>query len=292
MYKNKLVSITVVLFFLMLFSIIPICTATASLPKINYKDSKLAIDVKDVKLEEILSRVADLADIRIVFYGTTQQLITMEMDFTPIEQALKRLLAKSAFSFIYTEKKNTLGQLIPVIKEVVIIPEKAGMEKVFSSSNDQAGIPGPPEQDIVAEAATMVPVSPTIADSSNTETEIYGKGVFIKLEPRVLKSMTGQTLFSGANSMTAALDPDLSRKSGIEQDQNGLQIQSLEEETALEDLGLKQGDVIREINGEPIADSAQADATIQKILTNKEDTRMRIEVEREKIIEHIYVELN
>ncbi|WP_020585326.1 site-2 protease family protein [Desulfobacter curvatus] len=261
--------------------------------QIIVKNDVLSMDVQNIGLDTILSRVADQTDIRILFYGLPTQKITMQLDSMPLEEALKRVLKNSSVSFLYSEKKNKSGKSQVVLNEIIIISEKKGAEIVYSkSADDDAGsLNSPPAPPTEREGAPAEEETASEDNVKDTE-RIYGDGVFVKLTPETSRNITVQEIFSSSNTITTALNSTISQKIKTPVDQIGVKIHTVEQGSALETLGLQPDDVIRQINGEAASDASKAESIIRETIVNKADTTIKIEVERDEIIEPIYIELN
>lgn len=298
MRSNKItfVSLALICLFLSVLSFanaIDVPEGSALRHKIIVKDDMLSMDVQNIRLDAILSRIADQTNIRILFYGVPTQEITLKLDSVPLENALKRVLKNSSVSFLYSEEKSKSGKPQIVLNEIVIISEKKGTEIVYSKlADDNAGsLSSPPVPP--TERETPPAAKETVSEDKPKDSQrVYGDGVFVKLAPETSKKIALQEIFSSSNTITASLNTALSQKIEASLDRNGVKIHTVEQGSALETLGLQPDDVIRQINGEAASNASKAESIIRKTLVNKEDTIIKMEVERDEVIEPIYIELN
>jgi hypothetical protein len=258
--------------------------------EIDIKDGLLSVAAQDLRLDFILRQVAEKTNIRIVFYGSTDQRITTQINSTPVEEALKQLLSNTAFSFLYRAGKNEKGDILPVLSEIIIIPEKSGGETVYYSAKTMPSAENEPPR--IVSIPTIAPKNFKPSVDQPEEKQAYGRGVFVKLEPEMIKLIAVHELFSGSNSMPVKLDSGLSQRIEEPAGLFGLAISSVDEGSILGRMGLKNGDVIRQINAERVADAHMAGEKIKKILSDLGSGPIRIEVERNATVEPIYIELN
>lgn len=297
--KTTFVSLALICSFLSPLSVLPFANAIdvfegpASLQQIIVNDEMLSMDVQNIRLDTILSRIAEQTDIRILFYGIPTQEVTLKLDSVPLENALKRLLKNSSVSFIYSKVKSKAGKPRIVLNEIVIITEKPGAEIVYSKlADDHADSFKAPPAPMIKKGEGPASQRQIPADKPEDRERVYGEGVFVKLAPETSQNMTVHEIFSSSNTITTSLDTDLSRKIDVPADRNGVKIHTVEQGSALETLGLLPDDVVRQINGEAASDASTAESIIRKTLVNKADTTIKMEVERDGVIEPIYIEFN
>ena len=282
--------------FIILISIHSIPTPCPATPlDIKVRDQHLWIDANEARLDTILTEIARQMRIRIVFYGKGDRKVSAAMKNRAVEQGLKELLSRTDFSFVYAQDpEGDPGETI--LKEVVII--------TADSKKDPISFEPPPAEPIQTDNPVPTSVSgPAAPEMSVTEPEakqpdrvpetVYGEGVSRKLGKTQAGRMAAMDLFASVDAAPAALDEKLNRKAGVKTggDQFGLEIGAVDQGTGLDHLGLEQGDVIRDINGEKVTNPDEANNALQKGLDTENGGMLRIEVERDGMIESIYVEI-
>lgn len=259
---------------------------------IRIHDQRMWVNVKEARLDDVLTEIARQMEIRIEFYGREDHKITARMDNRPIEKGLKELLAQTDFSFVYQQDPSgEPGQT--VLRQVVIITADPGNDPVLFDS-------GPAEPAVqkrtLFQAPVVVPaLAGTAEETFSPEPDtVYGRGSSRKLAIKEAGRMAAQNLFSAAGAVPAVLNAQLSRKSGQEDNQDavGLAIQSVDPDSGLSGLGFQPGDVVRNINGEQIRDVQKAEQILQASLKKQGGAMIRIEVERQGRIEPIYIEVH
>ena len=291
---------TLTVLVILLMSVVAWGYASTAEPKIKFSKGKLVIDVEDVRLDYILGRVAKIADIQIVVYGTANKKVTCKIFNLPTEKGLKRLLSNTDVSFIYQEEVTENSKREIVLKKVVVIGEKAGSKPVYFMNSPEPVPEKLPANRELADSggnpAENIINSPVIENDQEHEKNFYGSGVFINISKETANLLAIQEIFSSSNTMTAQLDPELSRLEGDKPDRYGLEIISIPKGSALEKLGFQEGNIIRRINSEPVSDSYQAEEKIKKHLSNSGAGRpIRIETEnradaKKTDTEPIYIE--
>lgn len=91
---------------------------------VRVKDHLLTVKVKDIPMKKVLTEIANQAQIKILFYGPAEELLSADFSDIPLDKGVKRLTARSNYAFIYGPKKTKMVE--PEIREIIIYPKTGG----------------------------------------------------------------------------------------------------------------------------------------------------------------------
>lgn len=97
------------------------------------------IHVQNAPLDNLLRQIAEQAQISVVFYGSLNWDVSMEIVDLPVEEGLKRLLPRCNFSFLYQKESSRVAGKLIVLKKIVILFQDGSAESVrFGPQSDVA----------------------------------------------------------------------------------------------------------------------------------------------------------
>ena len=286
-----------------LFHLSPQALAMSDSSVIIRNDRLMSIHVQKAPLESLLRQIAEQAQISVVFYGSLNQAVSMEFEDLPVEKGLRRLLSKCNFSFMYQKESSRDSGKSIVLKKIVIISQDGSSEAVrfgpqpdvaLSISNKE------PEKIYQAGHANVRDLQTRIPGDSEidtNETPGVGNGIFVKADRGRFKELCQEDLHSQIETASVDLRLGLSGgpwiPDGIDnsQDMTGVKITNISKESLLGQIGLEENDVVQDINGKRITVPGQVVEEIYKAMVSPGNGIIRIEVERDDIIEPIYVEI-
>lgn len=265
---------------------------------IKIQDDRASLNIKNAPLNDVLRNIAEQAGILIVFTGDVHRQVSLNLSDISVEDALKRLLSGSNFSFIYQKILPVGGTPVIVLQKVFVFSDTGSFDEIrFGAEPDMAMLAA--VQDSVPEdpvnSANRENPLPVPANYEPTEFPRVGNGIFVKASRNNLSTATAtdlSTQFSGhAANLRLGLSGQLNPPGGYQapEDIPGVQISNISKGSVMEQLGLKPGDVVSDINGTRITEPDQVVSAIHSALVDQ--GMMRIEVERGNVIEPIYVEM-
>lgn len=267
------------------------------------RNDRLSIHVQNAPLESLLRQIAEQAKISVVFYGSLNQAVSMEFEDLPVEKGLRRLLSKCNFSFMYQKESSPDSGKSIVLNKIVIISQDGSSEAVrFGPQPDvvlSISHKGP-EKIYQAGHASVRDRQTCIPDDSKidtNETPRAGNGIFVKADRNRFKELCQEDLHSQIETASVDFRLGLSGgpwiSDGIDNPQEmvGVKITNISKESLLGQIGLEEDDVVQDINGKRIKEPGQVVEEIYKAMFRPGNGIIRIEVERDDIIEPIYVEI-
>ena len=87
------------------------------------KDRLLTVKVRDIPVKKALTEIANQAQIKILFYGSAEDLLSADFSDIPLDKGVKRLTAHSNYAFIYGPKKAKRAE------PTMITPEQPAPEE-------------------------------------------------------------------------------------------------------------------------------------------------------------------
>jgi hypothetical protein len=148
--------------------------------------------------------------VAIEFYGSPQRSVSIEFSDVPIEDGLKRVLARSNVSFQYRREIDAGGRADFILDKVLVVTNEAGdglhrfdpeppPESLPPASAPEPPLPPP-------SMATPIAVSPApTAITVSDGTPRVGNGVFIRADPAHLTNVSTDTIHSAFSGVTTPL---------------------------------------------------------------------------------------
>ena len=280
----------------------PNAVTAAAGPMVQVRDRHLSVRVQSAPLKSLLQQVADASHIALVFFGSLDRTISLEIEEEPLEDGLKRLLTGCNFSFQYRNEKGPGGQLVPVLDRVLIISEKAslGSFRFDPAAAAEARVPllAAPGPGPAPEPPAVYPAEMAAADTEPEESPRVGLGIFIKADKSQFDTVTADNLLAQFSGQTTSLTLGLagavypSGQDNAPQDMEGVALTSVPAGGLMAQLGLQEGDVVQDINGTQTTSPDQVAEALHRAVTEGSGSPIRIEVERGDTIEPIYVEVS
>lgn len=298
-YSKKTVFL---LFLAFIFLLMPFSLLWASAsPDIVISNERLSVSAENIPLHTILQQVAEKANLSIVVHGSLNQSVSISFTGLTVEEGLKRLLSRSNFSFLYQKEKSSDGSERVVLSKATIFAKDASASVLRFNP--------PPEKAVAVVASTPEPIAsaqdnalsrqpvespPVLSEESATR---VGRGIFVKSDRVTIGRLTPAEIYWQLAGRTTGLrlglsgGPDLRTEAANQPAMEGFRITGISEGSVYEKMGLMPGDVIQDIDGKRITKHEQVTEAIERFLSVSGPNMIRIEVEREDVIEPIYVEM-
>ena len=85
---------------------------------VRLKGRLLTVKVKDIRVKRVLTEIAQQAQIKILFYGPADELLSADFSDIPLDKGVKRLIGGCNYAFIYGPKAANTAE--PEIREIII----------------------------------------------------------------------------------------------------------------------------------------------------------------------------
>jgi hypothetical protein len=95
---------------------------------VDFRDGLLRVSVEKQKLEKVLDAIAKKTGIEIIFNVPADEELSVSFDYLPLEQALKKLLTRRNYVFVYgsAEGGASITKRSSSLMKVLIFPEAGG----------------------------------------------------------------------------------------------------------------------------------------------------------------------
>jgi hypothetical protein len=91
---------------------------------VQLKGRLLTVKVRDIPVKRVLTEIAYQAQIKILFYGSVEELLSADFSEIPLDKGVKRLTGGCNYVFIYGPKAAKTAE--PEIREIIIYPRTGG----------------------------------------------------------------------------------------------------------------------------------------------------------------------
>lgn len=111
---------------------------------IQFKDGYLRVSVKNQAFRKVMEEVAQKAGIKIVINDNTDRDLTIDFDYTHLDNGLKRLLNESNHVFFYRSEEGPDFRQSTRLTKVLILPKSGGwaMAGLGEPTEDRSTYPG------------------------------------------------------------------------------------------------------------------------------------------------------
>ena len=167
-------------------------TDKGSFSVVQVREGLLTVKVRNIPLKRVLKEIAGQTEIKLVFNGQTDAMISADISDIPLEKGLRRLIRGMNYAFIYGPKETKRGR--SEIREIIIYPEaeesplKAIRPPPMSRPERQ-----PPEKSEKAPPESLFDAlrdkSPEVREEAVHRLSKFGK------DERVVKHLTETLLF-------------------------------------------------------------------------------------------------
>lgn len=264
---------------------------SASNSRILYNNQKLSIQASNVPLKEILNEIADKTGVYIVYYGSIDTYITLTLDNVPFEKGLKRLLKDCNFSFIYKKDISSLSEDF-VLRSITIISDEGSAKKTSFGAEPDPVLSG--DRDNLHGTSTPPPVNPVISENKITADSGPGanEGISFSRETRAeFRKIERNSVINQIDASQVEIYTNF-KGNQYKENMKGLKINTILDDSLVSRLGIKQGDVVTNVNGTAITSSEQLAEQIQDAISGLGSGMiLRIEVNRDDGIEPIYINM-
>jgi hypothetical protein len=242
----------------------------------------LTIHAKNTPLKEILQTVSQQANILIVYYGTADKQINIDLNSMPLEEGLKKVLSGGNFSFLY-KKSNASGSSGDIVlSKITIISGSTSVAPVRFGAQPEARPALAPMPNIPAVAPVATPIA-KIEDRKDNSGRPNDGISLPQAERDMLKQMSKEEMMSQIQGTETDIDSGMAGNPGnaavLPEKTKGLQITGVANRSFFSNIGLKSGDVIHNVNGRRVSSSDQLVTVLQDFIKGPgSGTPVRIEV--------------
>jgi hypothetical protein len=257
------------------------------------QDQKITVHAKNTPLRDILQNISQQANLEILYYGTAGKTISIDLNSMPMEDGLRRLLSGSNFSFLYQKSNPSDLSSEIVLSRITIITEGN-----MSAPMRFGAQPEPPAVQMVQELApAAAPVTAAVPADNTLPSGQPADGLsFSRTDREIFKKISKDELVSQVNASQVDVTPGVAGRpanpNGYPEKTKGLRITNIQKDSLFSQIGLKNGDIIHNVNGTGISSGEQlADAVQRAVSGPGSGPILRIEVERDNKLEPVYVEM-
>ena len=250
--QRKLCQVFLVLAYVFTLSFLTYNITQASSLKLDVRSSLIDIQAKQAPLIDILKTLSDKTGITVKSGDDLTDQVTVNLMAVSLENCIHRLLAGRNYALIY--KKTQDDKSVPIELRVV----GSGPLKNMTLSSSQI---------------------------SDIDTEPPAPYDHMRKHQR--------KWFKQAFADTKNLPKQISTEEiGDSHEQSGIRITRLGENSVFRKIGLNQGDIINDVNGEPVKTAQQFIQALQSASKGNINL-IRIErLKKDRLIDPIYIELN
>ncbi|OGR05759.1 MAG: hypothetical protein A2511_10080 [Deltaproteobacteria bacterium RIFOXYD12_FULL_50_9] len=208
---------------------------------------KISIQAVNVKLGDLLRRISEQADIKLVLYPRAEELVSLNKNNEELETVIKGLLQEYNFVLHYRDfEAGLLNKIFVISRKTTAVEVQNG-----GSGNLLVTVHQPPAQQPGRPETTRPPAR----NPGKVEKKSLGNedGRFVEMSNEVVASLGG--VFTDPEDQLEQSAPALDNNFGFFQSDRqkyGVKINEIKPGSPLALLGLKKDDVIREVNGKPV----------------------------------------
>ena len=249
--QGKLCQVFLVMAYVFTLSLLTHNITQASSLKLDIRSSIIDIQAEQVPLIDILKAISDKTGIILKSDVDLTNAVTIDLKGLSVENCIHRLLAGRNYAVIY--KKTQEDKSVPIELRVVGSGSLRNM--------------------------TLTP-----SQISDIDTE--------PPEPDEHMRKYQRKWFKQAFSDTKNLPKQISTEPTDDgHEQSGIRITRLAENSAFQKIGLNQGDIINDVNGEPVSTCKEFIEALRSALNGNHLIRIE-RLKKDRLIDPIYIELN
>jgi hypothetical protein len=296
-YGKKDFSFFLFILFLSALFLLPDFVFSGNPSVIKIEDQKVTLQARAVALNDILLDLANKAHISLSFFGSCNDVVTMEFADMPLERAFKKLLTGYSCTFGYDERIGADGKSLIALSQVFVFSKDASPKNVNLGNQDRASAQ-PSVESIKPRPPDVSSPVPLQAQNSQAamETKAEDDG-FIKADREIVRNLEPMTLLTQFDAVPRQvnLSPGGAAEIGEKDtaiELAGIEIVRVSRKSLFEQIGLKTGDLIRNVNGRQINRPEQVVEAIQRVARGPGNGLViRIEIQRGDNVEPIYVKM-
>uniref|UniRef100_A0A831ZYT0 PDZ domain-containing protein n=1 Tax=Desulfacinum infernum TaxID=35837 RepID=A0A831ZYT0_9BACT len=217
---------------------------------IRHTEIHVAVQANQAPLREVLEGLASQMGFAVEGLGVAQRPITCDMDWMPVDQAVRTLLAFENYIMVYADRPGDRKEL----RKVVVL----GKRSTPVDQRPQGG--GLLPSGVWTDVAVTLPSPPPTAGNAPPRDPMR----------RVQRSwMDGQIVHNAA-----ALSGFSADSIGDDRGLRAMRIAVLPEGSPLRALGLQEGDVITDVNGTPVSDAGAFGAILKQAVQSASMVRI------------------
>lgn len=211
------------------------------------------IQAEEVPLIDILKAISDKTGIILKSGDDLTNAVTIDLKAISVENCIHRLLAGRNYALIY--KKTQDGKSVPI--ELRVVGSASLTNMTLSSSQ-------------ISDISTEAP-------APDDHMRKYQRKWF-------------KQAFADTKNLPKQISTEVT---GDGHEQSGIRITRLAENSVFRQIGLNQGDIINDVNGEPVKTAQQFIQALQSVSKGNNHPIIRIErLKNDHSIDPIYIELN
>ena len=264
--------------------------AQAATLKVSVKNDKVYLQAKNVPLGNVLEAIAEKADIVLESGDPLTKPVSLDLAGVSIEDCIRRLLANNNYSLTF---EKTGENQFSVTEIRVIAPgakektrPREAPRKTTPVDTARRTAPPPPPEKITQPAGREDPFRKYEKDWFKQEledVEQLAEEITMEEEEEEEESM------SQPEGVTLPKDAPPSQQDPSSRE--GIKIKEIATASVFDKMGLKNGDVIRDVNGQAVKTKEEFIKALQK--ASEEQSMIRIERTHENnMMNPIYIELN
>jgi len=260
----------------------------AALLNVSVQGDRVSLQAREVSLGSVVRAIVEEAGIDLKSSDPLTKPISMELAGLSVEETLRRLLAQQNFTLIF--RKTSEAKF--VITEVRILPQ-GGRENTVPAARPErpvrvetpVNIPPPPSPPEAAPPGPMVdPVKRYERDGFRQEFEnIHRIAEDIAIDAPETPPMPEDAPVP--EGMPSPMAPRLTSNPG------GMRIKEVAPSSVFSQIGLKGGDVVRDVNGKAVTSKEEFIEVLQEAL--EDQPMIRIDrADENNMTNPIYIQLN
>jgi hypothetical protein len=258
MFKNGKRSLP---FFWMLLGLMPFMAQAASL-NLDIQDERVYLEADKVSVISVLNAIAEKTNITITSDEPLTRAVSLTLDNVSLEESISRLLTDQSYVLVFDK---SIGPNGPNITEVRILSYVAEGMSIVSGLPTAVAVAVPERLEIPVHQPAE-PASPEIYENpmrtfeKSLFREAFENEVSIAVEITT-EEVEGEALLEGQSVQDGVAS---SSNSIMPRQQGGMRIKGIADASVFTQMGLKPGDVVRNVNGQPITKSEDFIAAIQQ----------------------------
>ncbi len=257
--------------------------------KVDIHNDRVSLQAEQVSLISVLEDIAEIADISLETGDPLTKPISLELSNVSVEESIRRLLAKHSYTLIF---KRLAGARFAITEIRVIAPGKEGKgqqrpvpRRIARVDAPTKPTPSPPRPVVPSpQAALPDPFRRYERDGFRQEFENIDRIA----DEILVDAPNGPTLPEGAPIPVDGPVPSMHRDPP---QPGGMRIKEVVVSSVFAQIGLKDGDVIRDVNGKQVTTKGGLIRALQE--ASEERSVIRIaRANEDGMMDPIYIQLN
>lgn len=249
----------------------------ASPLSVNIKGSTIDIKVKQVPLIDVLKAISDQGKIVLEYNDPMTEPVSLELKGITIEECVRRLLKKRNYTLTFEKTGNDSFVLVSIR-----ITEKGSSPRVKHKPKHK---PTLPSGDLAKIESKSLPPQDDLLKKYSRESfaQMFGNS------NELINQLSADAIEQTPPDAIEKVLPD-TIEDGLSPFHEGIRINDLSSRSAFSTIGLKEGDIVRDVNGRRIQTLQEFIEHFQTALN--EESMIRIErIGENGLMNPIYIEL-